>query len=65
MAQGMNMGIVTLLFVIVSVLLGIAAFFFYILRRAAQLADGPHPELTAGSNRDEPALPQPISKSIP
>ncbi len=38
MAQGMNMGIFTLLLVVLSVLLGIAAFFFYLLRRAARLA---------------------------
>ena len=38
MAQGMNMGIFSLLIVIVSVLLGIAIFFVYILRRAARLA---------------------------
>jgi len=38
MAQGINMGILSLLAVIVSVLLGIAAFFGYILRRAARMA---------------------------
>lgn len=38
MAQGMNMGIFSLLLIIVSVLLSIAAFFVYILRRAARLA---------------------------
>jgi len=38
MAQGMNMGILSLLIVIVSVLFGIALFFGYILRRAARLA---------------------------
>ncbi len=32
------MGIFTLLFVVLSVLLGIAAFFVYILRRASRLA---------------------------
>jgi len=37
MAQGMNMGIFTLLLVILSVLIGIAAFFAYIIRRAALL----------------------------
>jgi hypothetical protein len=37
MAKGMNMGIMTLLFVIMSVLFGIAIFFAYILRRAARL----------------------------
>ena len=38
MAKGMNMGIFTLLIVILSVLLGISVFFFYILRRAAKMA---------------------------
>jgi hypothetical protein len=37
MARGMNMGIFTLLIVIMSVLMGIAGFFVYILRRAARL----------------------------
>lgn len=38
MAKGMNMGIFTLLVVILSVLFGISVFFFYIMRRAAKLA---------------------------
>ena len=38
MAKGMNAGIFALLTVITSVLLGIAIFFAYILRRAARLA---------------------------
>lgn len=38
MAKGMNAGIFTLLFCIMSVLAAIAFFFFYILRRAARLA---------------------------
>ncbi len=38
MAKGMNAGIFALLVVITSVLLGIAIFFAYILRRAARLA---------------------------
>jgi len=37
MAKGMNMGIMSLLLVIMSVLFGIAIFFAYILRRAARL----------------------------
>ncbi len=37
MAQGMNMGIFTLLLFILSVLIGIAVFFAYIIRRAARL----------------------------
>ena len=45
MAKGMNMGIMTLLIVILSVLVGIAVFFAYILRRAARLAaTGPGPD---------------------
>ena len=38
MAKGMNMGIFTLLVVILSVLFAISIFFFYIARRAANLA---------------------------
>jgi hypothetical protein len=61
MAQGMNMGILTLLVVIMSVLVGIAIFFTYILRRAARLArergvnDGAHPHQ---------ALSQTVSQTI-
>jgi hypothetical protein len=36
MAQGMNMGIFTLLVVVLFVLTAIAGFFFYIIRRAAR-----------------------------
>ena len=39
MAQGMNMGIFTLLGVILSVLAGVAGFFVYLARRGAQLAE--------------------------
>lgn len=39
MAKGMNAGIFTLLFVITSVLLSIALFFGYILRRASRLSN--------------------------
>ena len=38
MAHGMNAGIFTLLFVIGSVLLSVAIFFLYLLRRAARLS---------------------------
>ena len=38
MAQGMNMGIFTLLLVIVSVLIGIASVGFYFVRRAARIS---------------------------
>jgi len=40
MANGMNAGIFTLLFVITSVLLAVAIFFAFILRRAARLSEG-------------------------
>src|SRR5690349_5802586 len=36
MAQGMNMGVFTLLLVVLAVLMGIASFFFYLIRRARQ-----------------------------
>jgi heme/copper-type cytochrome/quinol oxidase subunit 2 len=39
MAKGMNAGIFALLLVITSVLLGVAIFFAYILRRAARLSE--------------------------
>lgn len=64
MAQGMNMGIITLLIVIVSVLLSIALFFVYILRRGSRLAQ----TANAGAgetSRPDPALSQPISQSTP
>jgi heme/copper-type cytochrome/quinol oxidase subunit 2 len=38
MAKGMNAGIFALLLVITSVLLGVAIFFAYLLRRAARLS---------------------------
>ena len=57
MAKGMNMGILTLLIVITSVLLGIAAFFFYILRRAARLARTQADESAAASSF--PSISQP------
>lgn len=51
MAKGMNMGIMSLLLVIMSVLFGIAIFFAYILRRAARmererLANAPSSDLS-------------------
>jgi hypothetical protein len=36
MAQGMNMGIFTLLVVIVSVLAGVAGFFIYLARKSSR-----------------------------
>lgn len=41
MALGMNMGIFSLLLVILCVLGGVAAFFIYLARRAAQTAAAP------------------------
>ena len=57
MAKGMNMGIFTLLIVIMSVLFGIAVFFFYILRRAANLATSQAAGQTGPDS--SPAIPQP------
>jgi hypothetical protein len=53
MAQGMNMGIFTLLLVITSVLLGIATFFAYIIRRAARMESAN----SAGLNESAPPKP--------
>ena len=56
MAQGMNAGIFTLLLCIMSVLVAISVFFFYIIRRAARMsAVSPAPEAT-------PSLSQPTSR---
>lgn len=41
LAEGMNWGILTLLFIIMGVLGGISAFFIFIARRAAQV-EGEH-----------------------
>ena len=38
MAQGMNMGILSLLLVVMAVLAGIASFFIYLMVRAARRA---------------------------
>ena len=64
MAQGMNMGIITLLLVIVSVLLSIALFFVYILRRASRLNREAGTE-SSESPKFDPELSQPISQSTP
>jgi hypothetical protein len=53
LAQGMNWGIFSLLGVIVSVLGGIAAFFIYLARKAAQTA----------TNAPDAALPEPTQKA--
>ena len=58
MAKGMNMGIFTLLIVILSVLLGISMFFFYILRRAAKMAASQAAEQPGADA--SPVLSQPI-----
>jgi heme/copper-type cytochrome/quinol oxidase subunit 2 len=52
MAQGMNMGIFALLLVITSVLCGVAGFFVYVARRAAQLENSAAAALP--SNLSEP-----------
>ena len=51
MAQGMNMGIFSLLAVIVSVLAGVAGFFIYLARRSGQVAAAvPQEQLQATSS---------------
>ena len=44
MAKGMNMGILALLFVITTVLVGIAAFFVFVAKRTTELENGQGPE---------------------
>ena len=61
MAQGMNMGIFTLLLVILSVLIGIAAFFAYIIRRAALLeaaANASRVNESASAPAEPPSVPE-------
>ena len=58
MAKGMNAGIFALLTVITSVLLGIAIFFAYILRRAARL----HSTTPTGEAAPVLTAAQPISQ---
>jgi len=43
LAEGMNLGILFLLGVILSVLTAFAAFIIYLARRSALLVPGPHP----------------------
>lgn len=62
MAHGMNMGIFTLLIVIVSVLAGIASIGFYFVRRAARVAA--ESATLAGGSQPAP-LQQPISQQTP
>ena len=57
MAKGMNMGIFTLLIVILSVLFAISVFFFYIVRRAAKMEASQAAE-QAGTD-SSPAFSQP------
>jgi hypothetical protein len=62
MAQGMNMGILALLVVIVSVLLGLASFFVFLARQAARFAS------TAGHSApgaDSMAASAPLPQSTP
>ena len=62
MAHGMNMGIFTLLIIIVSVLVGIASIGFYLVRRSARLAS----ETAAMANAPQAApLAQSISQQTP
>jgi len=63
MARGMNMGIMTLLVVIMSVLVGIAVFFIYILRRAARLAR--EQQAGADATNFDGALSQTLSQPSP
>ena len=49
MAQGMNMGIFALLFVIGSVLVGVASFAIFLARRAARF---PVPQASAASDAE-------------
>ena len=49
MAQGMNMGIFALLFVIGSVLIGVASFAIFLARRAARF---PVSQLSAASDAE-------------
>jgi len=62
MAQGMNLGIFTLLIVTVFVLLGLAACGIFLARRSARLAAHP-PEQT--SPAESPELPQTTSHPTP
>ncbi len=49
MAQGMNWGILSLLAIIVSVLVGVAGFFVYLANRSAQLPAATVPPQLANS----------------
>ncbi len=49
MAQGMNWGILSLLAIIVSVLVGVAGFFIYLANRSAHLAPTAVPPALANS----------------
>jgi hypothetical protein len=51
LAHGMNMGILTLLCVIGSVLFGISAFFVYLARRSAALAARPSDPLLESTQK--------------
>lgn len=51
MAQGMNMGIFSLLLVITCVLAGVSGFFVYLIRRSSQLAESNQQLSTLSENR--------------
>jgi hypothetical protein len=63
MAKGMNMGIFSLLIVVLFVLGLIAAFGIFLMRRAAQFPSLPFPEETGNSSGAAPDLmPDPVSQ---
>jgi len=63
MAHGMNMGIFSLLIVIVAVLAGIASFGFFLVRRSARIAAGNAAADSAGQTSAQ--LSQSISQTTP
>jgi predicted lipid-binding transport protein (Tim44 family) len=58
MAKGMNMGILSLLIVVMAVLAGIASFFIFLMVRAARLA-GAAPAVAPFPPAPAPAQPTP------
>lgn len=63
MAHGMNMGIFTLLLVIVAVLVGVASFGFFLARRSSRLAAGG--VSTGSTGQTSTQLSQSISQPTP
>jgi hypothetical protein len=51
LAQGMNMGILSLLVVVIFVLSSIGAFFIYLARRSAQRSAKPAPQVLEPTNQ--------------